>query len=134
MVYKNLVICGGGCKAFCTIGCIRSLEQHNLLSNIDNFIGCSSGNFPILFLILGIDIIKMFSFSLSLYNNIFENENTIINIINHCGLIQGKNIVNSIEVLIEKHTGVKNIAFKQLFLLSKKKNDLCSHQYQYSQG
>lgn len=121
MKYKNLVVCGGGSKAFSIIGCIKSLERNNLLSSIDNFIGCSSGNFPILFLILNFDIIKSFGICIQFYKQILENENTVINIINHCGLIQGKNLINTIDSIIEHQTGIKNITFKQFYEVTKKK-------------
>lgn len=121
MTYKNLIICGGGSKVFSVIGCLLSLEKNNHLSSIDTFIGCSAGNLPNLFLNLGYNIIHYFSFALNIYRDIFLNENTINNLINHSGLVQGKNFLSLLENIIEQKTDEKDITFKRLYELTKKK-------------
>lgn len=114
MSYQNLILCGGGSKVFSTVGCLRVLQKKKLLSSIKEFIGCSGGNIANLILILGADIMESYIFSLSLYENFFRDENTIINLINHCGLIQATQMRNSLEDIIEKYSGTRNITFKQL--------------------
>lgn len=114
MSYRNLILCGGGSKVFSTVGCLRVLQKKKLLSSIKEFIGCSGGNIANLILILGADIYESYTFSLSLYQNFFKDENTIINLINHCGLIQANHMRNSLEDIIEKYSGIRNITFEQL--------------------
>ena len=114
MSYQNLILCGGGSKVFSTVGCLRVLQKKKLLSSIKEFIGCSGGNIANLILILGADIYESYTFSFSLYQNFFRNENTIINLINHCGLIQANHMRNSLEDIIEKYSGIRNITFRQL--------------------
>lgn len=121
MTYKNLVICGGGSKVFSVLGCLSFLKKKKYLSFINTFIGCSAGNFPNLFLILECSIDECFNFSLELYRNTFINENTITNLINHSGLIQGNSILSSVENIIEQKTGEKDITFKRLYQLTNKK-------------
>lgn len=121
MTYKNLIISGGGCKVFSVLGSLIYLRKKKKLLLIDTFIGCSAGNFPNLFLVLGCSIDECFNFSLEIYRNTFINENTITNLINHSGLIQGRSILNSVENIIEQKTGEKDITFKKLYQLTNKK-------------
>tara|TARA_A100001011_G_C14294385_1_gene837733 strand:- start:3 stop:1181 length:1179 start_codon:yes stop_codon:yes gene_type:complete len=121
MNYKNLIISGGGCKVFSVLGSLIYLRKKKRLLLIDTFIGCSAGNFPNLFLVLGCSIDECFNFSLEIYRNTFINENTITNLINHSGLIQGRSILNSVENIIEQKTGEKDITFKRLYQLTNKK-------------
>ena len=121
MTYKNLIISGGGCKVFSVLGSLIYLRKKKKLSLIDTFIGCSAGNLPNLFLVIGCSIDECFNFSLEIYRKILINENTITNLINHSGLIQGNSILSSVENIIEQKTGEKDITFKRLYQLTSKK-------------
>lgn len=120
MTYLNLILCGGGSKLFSTIGCLKVLQKKKLLSSLKEFIGCSGGNIVNLILILGADIYESYTFSVDLYQNFFKEENTIINLINHCGLIQAHHMRESLEGIIEKYSGSRNITFQQLYKKYKK--------------
>lgn len=114
MSYLNLILCGGGSKVFSTVGSLRVLQKKKLLASIKEFIGCSGGNIANLVLILGANIYESYTLSVSLYHNFFRDENTIINLINHCGLTQATYMRKSLEDIIEKYSGIRNITFKQL--------------------
>lgn len=53
MKYETLVISGGSTKGFGMLGILQELYENNIITNIENFIGCSVGGVIALFLSCG---------------------------------------------------------------------------------
>lgn len=53
MIYKKLVFSGGGIKGIAFIGALKVLNQYNILTHIDTYLGCSAGAIIALLVSLG---------------------------------------------------------------------------------
>lgn len=123
----TLVLSGGGARGFSYSGVFKALEDLNILKDINIFVGTSMGSIACFFLIIGYtpDEIKEFCLYFD-FNKIFSDYDK--NIIFDYGLNDGEIFCNLLESLLENKNLKKNISFKELYELKKKKlivNGVC---------
>lgn len=111
---KNLVFSGGGVKGYSFIGCLKALEELNIIENIKAISSTSIGSlFSILYII---------GYNSSELEQIFENIdfNTLqnfefLNFKNNFGFDNGEKIIKFISILIKEKNYDPNITFLELF-------------------
>lgn len=122
---ENLVIEGGGSKAYSFIGVLQHLEKIDSAKDIKNIIGVSAGSMMASLLAVGCSsekIIEIYNaFDFSKYTIKYTNIFTYWNIFNHKGIndssVFKEQVVNNMLFLA---CGDGDITFKQLFDLYKK--------------
>ena len=120
---KNLVFSGAGVKIYTFLGFIKALEENNILSNIESFIGTSSGSFIATLCVLDFKYIDMEEIILKINVNSLNKIDTqnIFNFFHDYGLDYGKNFERIIKIILERKVNNENITFKELYEISKKR-------------
>ena len=62
---KNLVISGGGVSGIGFLGIIKYLDDHNIISNIETYVGTSIGSIICLLLLIGYKHNEIYDFCIS---------------------------------------------------------------------
>lgn len=115
-----LVLSGGGVRGITILGALHALEEINYLDNINTYVGTSVGSLINTLLCIGYKsyeiyaIIKTIDFSKLVNINLFG-------ILDTWGLDSGKRIIKIVETLLSHKKIKKNVTFKQLYELTKKK-------------
>jgi len=118
MIYKNLVLSGGGIKGYYYIGCIKALYEKDLIKDIKNIIGTSVGAFYALLICLNYSYEEIYKTLLKI------NLKTKVNIYNKFdfplffekyGFDNGDEITKIIDIFIKKKFNKKYITFKELY-------------------
>jgi predicted acylesterase/phospholipase RssA len=115
--FTKMVIAGGAMRSLASIGCIRYLEEENLLKSIKHFAGTSAGSVICLFLVLGYTANEIFEFIIT---NFKRNDvasvsiEDIFKIIDNFGLNLGANITAFIGTMLHQKLKVKDITFLEL--------------------
>ena len=123
MNINNLVFSGGSIKALVYIGCIRALEEFNLVDSIKTVAGTSAGGIFSLLYVLGYSSKELTSLTMGLNFSIFKDitTETILAFMNNYGIDTGEKLVKLIKILINKKVNDENITFQQLFDKTNKK-------------
>lgn len=118
-MYENIVFEGCSSKLYAYIGVITELEKQNILQNIKNFVGTSSGSIIALMLALNYNPtqIKEIIFDIDPNNygaktNMFKG---IYNLIKYYGYINPEKYIEFIKNVIKVKTNNENTTFKQLY-------------------
>lgn len=115
--FTKMVIAGGAMRSLASIGCIRYLEEENLLKSIKHFAGTSAGSVISLFLVLGYTANEMFDFIIT---NFKRNDvssvsiEDIFKIVDNFGLNLGANVAAFIGTMLYHKLKVKDITFLEL--------------------
>lgn len=126
----NLVISGGSTKTVAAIGCIKYLEERNMLANVINYVGTSAGSILCLLLIAGYrttDIIKLLNDEMikkKRFELVFD-ELLDFNVLNSYGLDSGQNIEAFIRAIVSTRYGQNDITFIELAKLTGKNLVVC---------
>ena len=117
MKFKNLLITGGGVNGIGMLGIISTLQDYDILNDIDNYMGISVGSMLCFFLNIGykVDILKEFIYNYDLHILINNNNNFIDNIIKNYGVNNMNNLKYTLEKILEYKNINKNITFIELF-------------------
>ena len=117
---KNLVCAGGGTKAFYYLGIIKSLEEHNLLEEIENMCGTSCGSMIVIALALNYSYDELY--------NIFKDYDLknvlncdIFNIFTNYSMYGNDILRKILKILIKYKTNKERLSMKELCEYSKKK-------------
>lgn len=135
---KTIYFSGGGTRGMSFSGVLKTLEEYNLLDEIDTIIGVSIGSMVATALSLGVSW-------KDLYNSFFDfNVATCAHIeIEHLltkfGLDCGKKFMTQFIKIFKKYSGKKNLTFKEHYELTGKKliissacvNDQTTHYFDY---
>lgn len=128
MNFSSIVIAGGALKVISVIGCIKYLEEHNLLNKLKTYVGSSAGTIMCLFLILNYSYKEI----IELLVHVFSDENInkfdpeeCFNIISDYGISSGKNLEKILENIIYKKLYVKDVTFMELSKLTGKNFVIC---------
>lgn len=115
-MFTSLVIAGGANKVFCSIGCIRYLEEHNELASILHFVGTSAGAIVCLMLALGYTSHEMEACILEVVQDDLGqfDASEVLYLLDTYGLNSGANILALGEHIIHRKTGRKEITFMEL--------------------
>ena len=117
MTIKNLVLAGAQLKAIAYLGVIKALVEYDLMNNIENICGVSSGSIIALLICIHLEYSQYEEIVYKILK--IENLKTfksseIFNILSSYGLETGENIKKIIYYLIEKQTGNRYCTFKEL--------------------
>ena len=116
-MYKNLIIWSGGVKIFYFLGALKYLDEHNLLKNINTFIGSWCGSVISALLILGYSIDEINNLLLESeddFKNMY-NKFSIFFLLNHFSLHNNYKIIKWIMKIIKKKTDNVNITLKEIY-------------------
>ena len=120
MHFSSIVVAGGALKVISVIGCIKYLEEKDLVVNIKNFVGTSAGSIMCLFMVLGFSYMEIIDFFV---HNLFDEDigrfdpDECFNLLSQYGISSGKNIELFVKrMLAKKLTGpnIENITFLEL--------------------
>ena len=121
MTYSNLVFSGGALKGCSFIGCLKYLEEQDLITHFKHILGSSSGSIMALFVVLSYnsDEIKTFIEN-NLYNVFDIKMKDMLQMYKYYGLDDGKRIVKFCEKILEYKNLDKDITFIDLAKLKGK--------------
>lgn len=115
MTFRSVVFSGGSLKCISFLGCIKYLEDHNMLSDTKNLIGTSFGALICFYLALNFkstEILKLCSHHSKHYP--IPNVDDLLNMYKSSGLDNGKYVVSCLKkALMFKHN-VEDITFVEL--------------------
>lgn len=122
MKINNLILSGGQFRGISYIGTIRAIEELNLLQDLENIIGVSSGAIFALMIALGFNSknLESLMYSLSLEHIMNVDSDNIFNIMSTYGIDNGNNITRVFKIIIKKILKNENATFRDLY----KKNPL----------
>jgi predicted acylesterase/phospholipase RssA len=127
--FSNIVIAGGAVKAISTIGCIKYLEEHDMMKSLRNYVGTSAGSIMCFFLILGYKSHEIQSFlEEHLYDSSFMRFeiDQILNFFHTYGISNGVNLTHFFEKILYKKLKVKDITFIDLAKIVGKNLVVCA--------
>ena len=121
---KNLVLGGCQLKGLAFIGAIRYLEELEIISDIENVCGVSSGSIFALGLCLGFNSeeLEAISLKLSIYDLKSTTNNNVFKLFENFGFDNGSQFVKLFKIIIEKKTGNSDCTFKELEKFTGNKN------------
>jgi NTE family protein len=126
--YDTLVLSGGSLKCIAQIGCIKYLEENNILHDIINYVASSAGTIVSLFLILNytFDEIKDFFIKNLKDENIINiDPSQCVQILDTYGINDGNIIVELVKRIIYKKLYVNDINFIELAKITGKNFSVC---------
>ena len=119
---KNIVFSGGSFNGISYIGCLRALEELNILADITTFVGSSSGAIVATLSCIGYTSDELYQLIKSIdFDKAKDiNEDTILNFGNTYGLDSGNKIKDILELCIYKKVLKSKITFLELYTLTAK--------------
>jgi NTE family protein len=120
----NLVFEGGGVKGIAFCGALKALEEKNILRNIKNVIGSSSGAMVALSVALKLSSRDVkYNMSEMDFNKIMDKRfglfGKLYYFVIKYGIYKGNYLYSYLGKIIEEQTGNKNITFKELYRKTK---------------
>jgi predicted acylesterase/phospholipase RssA len=117
MTFTSIVIAGGAFKVLATIGCIKYLEERNMIASIKNYVGTSAGAMMCFFLVLGYksqDITDFITENIHDDNICTFDIEGIFNFFSTYGVCDGKNLTTFFERILYKKHKLKDITFMEV--------------------
>jgi predicted acylesterase/phospholipase RssA len=117
IVYHNMVFSGGAFRSITAIGCIKFLEEHNMMCNITTFIGTSAGSIVGLLATLGMSSTEMTLLIKELINKDYIKDldmSEVFNLFQTYGINSGTIIERFISEALTKKLGLGDISFLEL--------------------
>jgi predicted acylesterase/phospholipase RssA len=116
----TLYLSTGGIKGYSILGVIKLLEKKDILKNFKTIIGNSIGSVIGFLIILGYSSKSIYKLLLKnleevLFKKQINEENLILNLINHYGINNGKSYKKVLEFLLREKKYKINISFKELY-------------------
>lgn len=115
--FRSIVIAGGAVKVVSTIGCLKYLEEMDLIGGIKNFVGTSAGTIMCLFMVLGYKSIEIVEFLKEVMkDNMIStfDMSKVFNIISEYGISDGSNLVEMLQRILYKKMKQRDISFIDL--------------------
>lgn len=115
--FRSIVIAGGAVKVVSTIGCLKYLEEMDLIGGIKNFVGTSAGTIMCLFMVLGYKSIEIVEFLKEVMkDNMIStfDMSKVFNIISEYGISDGSNLVEMLKRILYKKMKQRDISFIDL--------------------
>lgn len=115
--FSSIVISGGAVKALSSIGCVRYLEEVDILKYVMNFLGTSAGSILCLFLVLGYSSNEITSF---IVNQFQQEEITQLDIeealmiFEQYGISSGTNLTKFLTAMIKAKLDRTDVSFLEL--------------------
>lgn len=124
-MYKKLVLSGGGINGIIFIGILKYLEEHNLLKNINVFVGTSIGSLINTLIILNYKSLEIEDFILKFkFSDIIKFN--VVNLFTDFGIDDGILFEILIKCFIRNKLKRDNITLIELYNITKKKNIIIS--------
>ena len=127
-MFSSIVISGGAMKVLCSLGCIKYLEEKDMLSSIKNFVGTSAGAMICFFLVLGYKSTDINTF---LANHLSDpviaslDPSQVLNILNDYGISDGSNFIELMKRILFGRTRLNDITFIELAKMTGKNLVVC---------
>ena len=119
MEYTNIIIEGGGSKAYSTIGCVKVFEEKGILGGFKNLIGTSAGSIMATLIAIGCSSSEMKKYydlvDLSLFDVKYWSFRTYYNILVKNGIHDPSRLEKIIHDILKDKTGNGDITFKQIY-------------------
>lgn len=128
MHFTSIVIAGGALKVISVIGCIKYLEDKNMLTPLKTFVGTSAGSILCLFLVLGYSFTEILEFMcVNLSDKQIKNfdADECFDILSNYGLTSGKNLELLVRRMIYKKLKTEDITFIELAKVTGKDLVVC---------
>ena len=128
IVYHNMVFSGGAFKSITAIGCIKFLEERNMMRDITTFVGTSAGSIIGLLATLGMSSIEMTLFIKQIINKDYIKEldmGEVFNLFQTYGINSGIIIERFVSEALTKTLGLGDISFVELAKLTGKNLVVC---------
>ena len=125
---KNLVFSGAGTKIYSFIGALKVLEEKDLLKNIENIIGTSSGSIMGIFVCLGFKVKEIEDILIHIDTESLKDidSNSIFNFFTDYGIDDGKNIRRIMNIILKAKLKKDSITFKEFYELNKINFTICA--------
>lgn len=122
--YKNLVLEGTGMTGLAYIGVLKILEEQNIIDNIENIIGTSSGAIMASLISIGYTSEQIYNLSKNLdWSNMVKKRNCFFQMFhfwNRYGLFKYDNIEKTLKNFFFRKLGKTDITFKEHYEITKK--------------
>jgi predicted acylesterase/phospholipase RssA len=119
MLYKKLILSGGGIKAISFIGSLRVLDLYGILSHIETFLGCSAGSIVTLLIVLGYTPQQLHQLFLNInFSNYHDIQ--LNNILTRKGLDSGNKLMKLLTIICQRKGLTPNTTFIELYQKHKK--------------
>jgi len=128
MRFSSIVIAGGALKVVSVTGCIKYLEEKDMINDLKTFVGSSAGSMLCLALVLGFSFVQIIEF---LGHNLFHESvasldaEECMNIFTTFGLTSGQAVVVLLEKMLQMKLGVQDITFMDLAKVTGKNLVVC---------
>jgi predicted acylesterase/phospholipase RssA len=129
VLYRHLVISGGAIKSIAVLGCVKYLQEKDMLKNIITYVGTSAGTIMSLLLVCGYSCNEMIDI---LYSSMCNGDllafdiNECVNFFQTYGLNSGKNLEILVENILHRKLGVSDITFVELAKRTGKNLVICT--------
>jgi len=111
MVYRKLVLSGGGIKGISFVGAIKILNLYGILDTIDTYVGCSAGAIISLFLSIGYQHYELYQLFTKI--NFFDyQEINVENFLTKKGMDSGNKLMRLFEAITKR----KGVSFETTFI------------------
>lgn len=112
-----MVFSGGGIKGLSYIGCLRTLEEHNILQSIECLVGTSAGSIFATCINIGYSSEELRDIVINLDFNKMRDITSanLLNYFNNFGLDTGNRVERIFRILIKKKVGTDEITFQELY-------------------
>ena len=119
---KTLVFSGGGNKGLSFIGCLRALEEYNILDTVNCYIGTSAGSIISTLIALGYTSEELQQILINIDFSQLQDITSegIFNYFHNFGFDTGKGIDRVLRIFIRKKTDNEDITFSELYSITKK--------------
>ena len=121
MKIKCLVFSGGAIRGITYIGCLKALEEYEIIKDVSIIAGSSSGAIFALLIILGYTSQQLESLTLELDFEKFKDitSDSVLSFTINYGIDTGDKLMRLIGILIKKKTENSNITLLELYELTK---------------
>ncbi len=122
--YKNLVFEGGGMTGLAYIGCLKVLEENQIVDNIENFAGTSSGAIMAFLISIGYTANELYNITKNInWKKMVLKRHWIYQFFhfwNNYGLFKYDNIENTLKQFCLDKLGKSDFTFDELYQVTKK--------------
>lgn len=120
---RCLVFSGGGIRGLAYVGCLKALEEFQVLPQIESYVGTSIGAIFALFLNLDYCYEELYEILLTINFESLRDitSDGIFNYFNSYGFETGNKMENIVKIFIRKKIGDDQITFQQLYEKTQRK-------------
>lgn len=115
--FSSMVISGGAVKSLSSVGCIKYLEEIDIIKYIVNFLGTSAGSLLCLFIVLGYSSDEIIAFMCEQFQQeeiVQLDIDEVFSLFESYGISSGKNLTQFIANMLYKKLHQYDITFLEL--------------------